>query len=133
MDAPYVYRWNGILSSMNLTETERVIVWLALEGVCGIWEAAWDLSSQGLVAEDAAVPQAMADTKTLLRLGLIELYSQQEVTDEATAVDPADAYEILDNVVNWTPPGEDDTRPMYLLGPSDSAADSIGVVDPLEP
>ena len=115
---------------MEFTDTERVILWLALEGASGIWEAAWDIKSQGLVTEDVAVAQAMTDTKKLLGLGLIELYSQQEVADDETLVADGDAFGILDNVVNWTPPGGDRSRPMYLLAGTDAAAELLGYPKP---
>jgi hypothetical protein len=83
----------------------KAIMWAAIEGDAGLWEAAWELNT--LFPEHAPSEnrrRAEAIIRRLLGKGWVRLFRWREPLESCTALSPAEHNQALRESSNWEPP-----------------------------
>ncbi|MFK0005178.1 hypothetical protein [Paenarthrobacter sp. NPDC090522] len=92
----------------DLSASQRILLWQAVEDYGGLWESPWELRAlYPSASEESLVEVAKKVVSELLTMGLVELYYCQEPYGEMTLLSDAEASELLSTCDIWKvpPPG----------------------------
>ena len=92
----------------DLSASQHIPLWQAVEDYGGLWESPWELRAlYPSASEESLVLEAANVISELLTMGLVQLYYCQEPYGAMRLIPEAKAFELLNTSVVWkVPPSE---------------------------
>ncbi|BCW57665.1 MULTISPECIES: hypothetical protein [Micrococcaceae] len=93
------------MTAPDLSASQRILLWQAVEDYGGLWESPWELRAlYPSASEESLVLEATNVVSELLAMGLVRLYSSQEPYGEMRLLPDAKAFELLSTSDVWKVP-----------------------------